>query len=58
MSSAITDLEVTFGAALGTKDFHRIVTKSGQGADINKGACVVGHVGRKTRSFRVPRGVE
>jgi hypothetical protein len=39
---AITDLEVTFGAALGTKDFHRVVTKSGHGADINKGVCACG----------------
>jgi hypothetical protein len=36
--SAITDLEVTFGAALGSKDFHRIVDKkTGQGWDVNLG---------------------
>ena len=54
---AITDLEVTFGAALGPKDFHRIATKSGQGADINKGACDV--AGKHAASgVRVPPGVE
>jgi len=35
--SAITDFEVTYGSALAANKFHRVVTATGEGADINKG---------------------
>jgi hypothetical protein len=35
--SAITDFEVTYGGALATNKFHRIVDATGAGVDMNAG---------------------
>jgi hypothetical protein len=35
--SAITDFEVTYGGALATNKFHRIVDAAGAGVDMNAG---------------------
>ncbi len=54
----MTEFEITYSSALGSKDFHRVVAKGGHGADINNGAGLsVLVAARCTRLPRLALGV-